>query len=312
MSTTEQDELPVTADETDSTLGEETLSDDTTIGSSLEQYPEENGRKYHAYKDGKYLFPNDEHERHRLDHQHELSLEILEGDLYVSPVDSPSEILDVGTGTGNWAIEAADRHPQARVLGVDLSPIQPTLVPPNCHFQVWDFEEPWGFERQFDLIHGRLLIGSVSDPRELLRQAYESLAPGGWLEIQDVCPPKSDDDSIPPDGPYRRWIGTWCQALRAGGRDPFLAARYADLFREAGFADVRVERFRVPQNNWPADPDYKTLGTLNCINILAGIEGLTLRPLTKFLGWTLQEVQVLVARARPDVKDTRIHAYWPV
>jgi methylase of polypeptide subunit release factors len=54
-------------------------------------------------------------------------------------------VLDIGTGTGLWAIEfgacqsiatsmqdaklsSADKHPSAIVIGTDLSPIQPTLL----------------------------------------------------------------------------------------------------------------------------------------------------------------------------------------
>ena len=34
-----------------------------------------------------------------------------------------------------WAIEFAEEHPSALVLGVDLSPIQPPHVPVNCSFK---------------------------------------------------------------------------------------------------------------------------------------------------------------------------------
>lgn len=37
-------------------------------------------------------------------------------------------VLDVGTGTGIWAINMADEHPNAEVVGTDISFIQPTWV----------------------------------------------------------------------------------------------------------------------------------------------------------------------------------------
>lgn len=35
-------------------------------------------------------------------------------------------VLDVGTGTGIWAVDFADEHPDAEVLGFDLSAAFPT------------------------------------------------------------------------------------------------------------------------------------------------------------------------------------------
>jgi hypothetical protein len=33
-------------------------------------------------------------------------------------------------------MDVADDYPAARVMGIDLSPIQPTAVPPNLEFQI--------------------------------------------------------------------------------------------------------------------------------------------------------------------------------
>lgn len=309
---TEQQEGPREVDENDSAFGEEVYSDDDTIRSSVFEYPEEHGRTYHAYKDGTFFFPNDEQEQARLDFQHQLYLRLGKGVLYCSPVQNPSEILDLGTGTGIWAMEVAEQVPSARVLGIDLSPIQPEWVPNNCNFQIWDFEDGWEFERRFDLIHGRFLIGSISAPEQLIRRAYEHLVPGGWLELQDVCPPTSDDNTIPSKSAYRVWIDTWCEALRKAGRDPDLTTRYEDLMQKAGFINVKVELYKAPQNIWPKHPHYKNLGFWNAKNILEGIEGLSMRPFTKFLQWSADEVQAHLAKTRSDIKNPKIHAYWPV
>jgi SAM-dependent methyltransferase len=47
--------------------------------------------------------------------------------LYFSPLKDPKRAIDIGTGTGIWAIDFADAHPETEVIGVDLSPGQPTL-----------------------------------------------------------------------------------------------------------------------------------------------------------------------------------------
>jgi ubiquinone/menaquinone biosynthesis C-methylase UbiE len=75
-----------------------------------------------------YIAPNDEQENDRLDMHHHMSTLLCEGKLHFSPIgDSPQRILDLGTGTGIWAIDIADEYPSAEVIGVDLSPTQPSM-----------------------------------------------------------------------------------------------------------------------------------------------------------------------------------------
>lgn len=49
-------------------------------------------------------------------------------------------MLDLGTGTGIWAIDVADEFPNTEVVANDLSPIQPPNVPVNVRFEVDDVE----------------------------------------------------------------------------------------------------------------------------------------------------------------------------
>lgn len=112
----------------DSAVGEDDVSSLTTsLSSSIIDYVYENGRRYHRFREGEYLFPNDEDEQDRLDMVHHIFRLMLGGSLYKAPISNfPQRVLDIGTGTGIYAIEIADEFPSADILGIDLSPIQPT------------------------------------------------------------------------------------------------------------------------------------------------------------------------------------------
>jgi hypothetical protein len=66
-----------------------------------------------------------------------------------------------------------DIYPSASILGVDLSPIQPTWVPPNVKFIVDDVESPWLHPRNsFDFIHSRHTVMAFKDWPKLLDNVY--------------------------------------------------------------------------------------------------------------------------------------------
>ncbi|KAM0549193.1 hypothetical protein ACHAPJ_009502 [Fusarium lateritium] len=171
----------------DSSLGDDVTSSTKSISSSILNYRHENGRTYHRYKDGKYHLPNDEAENERLDLQHHLFLVTFNDKLGLSPPNSfessAKRVLDLGTGTGIWAIDYADEHPQAEVIGIDLSPIQPDFVPPNVRFIIDDIDEDWNYGEKFDYVHSRMMMFSIVDWEKYLRKIYKSLAPGGYIEI---------------------------------------------------------------------------------------------------------------------------------
>lgn len=78
----------------------------TSVTTSIRDYVYENGRRYHAYREGEYLIPNDEKEQDRLDLIHHVFRLMLGGALYRAPIPpTVKRVLDMGTGTGIWAID---------------------------------------------------------------------------------------------------------------------------------------------------------------------------------------------------------------
>ncbi|KAH8684141.1 S-adenosyl-L-methionine-dependent methyltransferase [Ilyonectria robusta] len=303
-------------DNTDSFLGDDAASSTASIGSSILRYREENGRTYHAYKDGQYLLPNDTREQDRLDLQHHLFLLTFDNKMHLSPAGSDGKklrnVLDVGTGTGAWALDFADEHPETQVIGVDLSPIQGDFAPPNLNFQVDDLEEPWTFHVKFDFIYSRMMTAGLADWPRFFEQAFENLTPGGWLELADICPITCDDGTMKPDAAVCRWVNTLLDGTKIVNRPFDGAYQYKEQMEAAGFTNLTQVVYKWPQNRWPKDQRLKELGAWTLENISSGLEGLSAAVYTRVLGWSKEEMDVLLAEVRNDLKNPAIHSYWPI
>jgi hypothetical protein len=67
-----------------------------------------------------------------------------------------------------------DRYPSAVVIGADLSPIQPTCVPPNVKFIVDDVEDEWVAPlSHYDYVHARHIVMAIKDWPSLTKKVYE-------------------------------------------------------------------------------------------------------------------------------------------
>ncbi|RMJ20852.1 Methyltransferase [Aspergillus sp. HF37] len=218
-----------------------------SLSSSVLNYQYENGRRYHAYREGEYLMPNDEQEQDRLDLHHHIFRLAVGGALFRAPVDATeARILDLGTGTGIWAIEMADQYPRADVYGTDLSPIQPGWVPPNCFFEVNDYESEWDFSKPFDFIHGRNLAGTIRDCSVLYDRIKNNLKVGGWVEMVDF-PGEifSDDDTIKVAPNVVEWARLQVEACAKFGKEFNIATQHKQLMANAGFTNLKEEIYKV-------------------------------------------------------------------
>ena len=70
--------------------------------------------------------PTPQPELDRLDLKHHIMMLLSDGHLHLAPLVNPEKVLDIGTGTGIWAIQMGDQYPESTVIGTDLSPVQPS------------------------------------------------------------------------------------------------------------------------------------------------------------------------------------------
>ncbi|KAK3314452.1 S-adenosyl-L-methionine-dependent methyltransferase [Apodospora peruviana] len=303
-------------DDADSALGDENALSTTSINSTIFEYRNLHGRTYHNFGGGEkaeYWAPNDDTQNEQLDINHHLLSLTLGNKLYLAPLSNPKKVLDIGTGTGIWAIDFADEFPDAAVTGIDLSPIQPSWVPPNCSFELDDASKEWTYpDNTFDYIHIRYMIGSFKDWQSVYREAYRCLKPGGWLEhFECSSSVLCDDGSIPEDSIFSEWKRVFHEAGEKLGQtfEVIDDDRYVGWMKEAGFKDVQSRTFKTPVGSWPADKTMKEIGQFNRLGLEMGIEGFGLYVLTHIMGWSYEEVQVFMAKVRAGLRNKKWHAY---
>ncbi|PGH32100.1 hypothetical protein GX50_05116 [[Emmonsia] crescens] len=302
-------------DEGDSSFGGDDSDSaiSASITSSILNYEYTNGRRYTGYRRGEYLLPNDETEQDRLDLLHHVFLLLNDGKLLRSPISpNPQRALDIGTGTGIWALDFADQYQSAQVIGLDLSPIQPSWVPPNLKFYIDDVEKEWAYgpDDAFDVIHARQMGGSIGNWEKLAKSCFDHMKPGGWIELQE---PQtlitSDDDTSSKATATNEFLSLSNKAAEQFGKELNMAPKYKQYLLDAGFVDVKDEVFKTPIGPWAKDPKLKEVGRYFLEHCLLGVDAYILGFIGKVLGWTEAECMVLAAKVKAELRDRKNHLY---
>jgi SAM-dependent methyltransferase len=276
------------------------------------------GRLYPSYGKHEYGMPIDEKELDRNDLQHHKYTLLLKDELFIAPISkdmlatSACRVLDLGTGTGIWAIDMADKYPNCEVMGVDIAATQPPFVPPNCQFEIDDVEEEWPYRpSHFDFVHGRDLMTAVRDWPRLMEQSYKHIKPGGWIELASTIPDvQTDDNTIPPNSGYVEAARLYFEMAEKMGAPLDGPRQWAEQMRAAGFINVQDVVYKLPMGTWPRSKRLRTVGKLEQIMITdGGFEAYMLRGYTQILGGRPEDLQIILALARREVRDPNVHTY---
>jgi ubiquinone/menaquinone biosynthesis C-methylase UbiE len=163
-------------------------------------------------------------------HESELRRRMLEG----ADLRPGHRLLDVGAGTGSFAVLVARTHPDVRVTGVDGDPKALALAGRKAQAAgaAVRFDQALGSalpypDASFDRVVSSLVFHHLTpdDKRATLREIHRVLAPGGSFLLVDFGLPS---------GAWNRLTARLTRGERLGHNLRGLAP----LLRDAGFRDV--------------------------------------------------------------------------
>jgi hypothetical protein len=70
-----------------------------------------------------------------------------------------------------------------------------------------------------------------------------------------------------------------------------------------------MAKLQVPVGGWPKDPKAKEIGRYERLHMLDAVEPYSLALFTRALGWSKEEVEVLVAHVRSDFANPQYHLF---
>lgn len=122
----------------------------------------------------------------------------------------------------------------------------------------------------------------------------------------------SDDGSLKADSVLVNWSTLICDAAAKYNRPVPLYTEYRQWFEEAGFVDIKQIVFKSPTNSWPKNKLLKEVSKFQLLAHIEGLEGVSIALMTRVLNWKPEEVKVLMAKLRPELKCRAVHSYQNV
>lgn len=225
------------------------------------------------------ILPKDDQEINRLDFEHHLLRYTLRGN-YAAPIREPASVLDVGSGTGRWAIEMAGIFPAANVIGLDV--VAPAAhasgpsdrLPDNYLFVSGNLLDGLPFAgASFDFVHMRLLFTAIPAARwdAVIGELVRVTRPGGWIELVEGGLTQNG-------GPALDAINSWISLIAARrGIDLSLGAKVGAALQRAGLGNVVHRDMYLPVGRYGG-----RAGQMTAADTFALLEGL--RPIVTAQG----------------------------
>jgi ubiquinone/menaquinone biosynthesis C-methylase UbiE len=169
----------------------------------------------------------------------------------------PMKVLDIAAGHGLFGIEIAKQNPQARVTGLDWTPVLRVALEnarkagvqdrydmlPGSAFEV-DFGGPYDAVLLTNFLHHFDKPTCV----DLLKKVHRALKPGGRAATLEFVP---NEDRVSPPMPAAFSL---IMLVTTAAGDAYTLGELTAMYREAGFKDIKGQPI-------PMSPHTVVIGT---------------------------------------------------
>ncbi len=172
---------------------------------------------------------------------------------------------EVGAGTGSiaaWLMAQVGASGSVLATDIDLSFTHDPVTRSGVQVLQHDVVRDPAPSAEFDLVHARLVLEHLPEREAVLRKLAASLAPGGWLVVEDVAVigPRAE----PRDASLDKLLGAWRSAFPSW--DSEYGQELVPAMRRLGLSEIGGRLsfgYYLPGCYWPN-------ATARAINSIAG------------------------------------------
>ncbi|KAE8154228.1 hypothetical protein BDV25DRAFT_126700 [Aspergillus avenaceus] len=202
--------------------------------------------------DPDYIFSRNYLDNNRINLQHYLVVQLFGYHIHPSiPITPETRIADIGTGTGIWLTDLADKLPKTiRLDGLDISldaaPL-PSMLPENMSLRTWDIKTavPEDLVGVYDIVNVRFFAFVVQDDEMegVILNLEKLLKPGGHIQWTDIDIGSVRLEKTHPDTPADNQMKLLNLFKGSDTRlQPSWVPRLPGLFATCGLAEIVTDR----------------------------------------------------------------------
>ncbi|CAG8766408.1 2517_t:CDS:2 [Dentiscutata erythropus] len=248
------------------------------------------GRRYHNVEGAVYPMPNDEDEQDRLHLQH-----FLMRYLWQSNFSAP--INHILTKPGSKIIDIA--YQAIDVVGLDISPLQPTQIKPkNFTYVKANVLEEIPFEDcTFDFVYQRFMSYAYTKDEwpSAMNELVRILKPGGFIELMEPSPELFDLGPI-----AKRLWGAQTTLVTQRGVDLNVYQKLEKILQDQGQLENIKKEVKIIRHGINNNIELNKVDINNIVSIMGGMKTHT----TKVLQISDDEFDELLKAAEKELYET--------